>query len=313
MLVDALLSDKLRDKGFVSVFPAYSVFFETLILLDPSILLTKSGQLQQLCAQIFNMGLDMYFFTVVSAVFMQLTPDQLKSTGWLAYMCQSAYVLSNQIPKELPQANTFRPLYFRELTMQICRFTLKHGFAAYSEALEGCERGATAAILSVPTIHYFIQHFTVRSSVRLLSLGLLKLLVQEFDIFRQLNAFGVWQGLFGVLLSNLYQRKSLKRGGFGRNTNSLMNQAFNRTASQIQNSSLKQSSNNSELTDTSSFARLCVVEAPVDPIMQELTQSVGDNDIGFCVDRIRGFIRENGSGIDFSFLTPEQKDLIDSN
>lgn len=308
-----MLSDKLREKTFVSVFPAYSVFFETLILLDPSFLESKSRQLQQLCAEIFNVGLDMYFFTVVSAVFVMLPPDVLKSTGWLPYMCHSAYVLSNQIPKELPHANTFRPLYFRELTMQICRFTLKHGFAAYSEALESTQRGATAALLSVPTIHYFIQHFTVRAPVRLLSLGLLKLLVDEFHIFRQLEAFSVWQGLFGSLLTNLYNRKCLKRGGLSRTGNNPMFNPFNRGAAQIQSSTLRQTSNNSEVTDTSSFSRLCVVEAPVDPIIQELTTGVGENDIGFCLDRIRNFIREVGQNIDFSFLTPEQKQVIDSN
>lgn len=308
-----MLSEKLRDKSFASVFPAYSVFFETLINQDPAFLQAKSRQLQELCANIYNVGLDLYFFTIVSAVFAKLSPEDLKATGWLIYICQSALVLASNFPKDSSQTTIFRPVYFRELTLQMCRFTLKYGFGPYSEALESIQRGSTAMLLSVPTILYFIQHFSIRGPVRLVTLGLVKLLVDEFGIFRQLDAFPVWQGLFGSLLSNLYNRKCLKRGWGNRSIGGISHNPFNKSASQIQNATIKQGHNSSEVTDAISFSRLCVSEAPVDPIIQELAVSVNDNDVGFCLDRIRNFIRGPGSGIDFNFLTQEQKEVIDSN
>lgn len=125
--MNTLLGENFSGPNFIPQFPAYAAFFDQLINTSPAILVDRSPDLMKLCVKMVNAGLDLSFFQIFNAVFTKLSLQDLTSSQWLGFLIDSANSVIGNCPQGADRG--YRPLYFKEFGLMLCRFGIHHGWS----------------------------------------------------------------------------------------------------------------------------------------------------------------------------------------
>lgn len=165
----------------------------------------------------------------------------------------------------------------------------------------------TAAILGFHSVHIFMQFFKRIPDVRVITLGLTKLLTEEFAVFQDLGIVEIWQMLFVTLLRNIYNRSSMAKGSLKQNWDNIARTNEVQVSSDIlQQRQMKQMKG---LGDNSGFTRLQALAPKPDKVLREVKE-MKESDLTICMDRVRQFLQGPGKNLNYDFLDQNLKELI---
>lgn len=154
----------------------------------------------------------------------------------------------------------------------------------------------------------FIQFYKKKPEVVLLTYGLTKLVTETLQGFGNVGAMDSWRLLFVSLLTNFHHRKLSGRGSIRDNYQILQRSNEVQSSSELlQNRAMRDIK---ELGEASGFTRLACFPQTIDSISAE-SRKADQDDIGSCLNMIRGFLVSVGSSLDFNFLDNSLKALID--
>lgn len=296
------------------LFPAYATFFEELIYAKPQILVTYSEAIKSLAVKMANAHIDQSFFGILNAVFEVLNIGDLKSSGWMNFHVASLMSVVSSIPADIG-GQSYRPLYFKEYAFLILKFGLKHSFtgifrtnSGYFMAVESEQKGTTAAVLSFQPLHVFMRFFKRIPEVRIVTLGLTKLLTEDFGVFQELGITEIWQMLFVTLLRNIFSRSSMATGSLKQNWDNIARTNEVQTSSDVlQQRHMQQIKG---LGDNSAFTRLQALAPKPDKVLLQI-KDMKESDMRVSMDRVREFLKGPGSNLNYDFLDQYLKELID--
>ena len=142
-----------------------------------------------------------------------------------------------------------------------------------------------------------------------MTLGLAKLITEEFRIFSDLGIVEVWEMLFVTLLKNIQARSHNLKGSMRDNYNLMSREHEVQTSSDIlQNRAMKEIK---QLGDTSGFTRLQSLAPRVDEVLGQVKE-MKESDMRLCIQKVREFLSTEGKNLNFNFLDDGLKNLIEN-
>lgn len=179
---------------------------------------------------------------------------------------------------------------------------------AYIQAMESVKQGSTNGVLGFLPLHNFIQFFRKKPEVGIVTIGITKLVTECLADLQKAGALEAWQKMFYSLCKNLGQRKV----GMNRSWKEMEKSRDLATIAQANSEQLQgdviRNRKDKSSGDSSGFTRLSCFRPNTDPVLEKV-QGV-QNDVEMCLETLRGFLRNHGANMNFDFLEPDMKNLL---
>lgn len=144
----------------------------------------------------------------------------------------------------------------------------------------------------------------MRPDVDLVTMGLSKLLFNEYSLFAELNLLDEWKFSFLTLLRNIEARTIKKNRPLRQRVAEPGDECFQKSSDELQNQNLRENAKMQVV-----FQRLQSLPKKGDSVLKGL-QEMNVNDIDFAIQKIKEFLNGPGSQFNYDFLDGGLKDMI---